>query len=68
MGTCGPFTYSAEQSGGASLPSMLSFDSSDYTFSVDETLITTSATYIIEITGVLPSPIPYSTTTFTLII
>jgi hypothetical protein len=64
ISTCGPFTYSATLSGGSSLPTMISFDPATKTFSVDETLITTTMTYTIEIFGSLPSPGSSDTTTF----
>ena len=59
-GVCGPFTYTAQQTGGAALPALLTLDSFTQTFSVDTTVIFSSVTYSIQLVGTLPAAGPTS--------
>ena len=54
--------YTATQNDLSALPDMITFDSSTYTFTVDETLITGAIVYTLMVTGQLSTPGTVSST------
>jgi hypothetical protein len=66
LGRCGSFTYAITQSDGTSVPALLTLDSSTLTFTVVTSMITTTITYTIKVTGSLATPGGTASTTFTL--
>jgi hypothetical protein len=53
LGRCSPFTYTAIQVGGAALPSLISFDSTNLIFTVTTSDIVVTTVYDIEVDGSL---------------
>jgi hypothetical protein len=53
LGACYPFAYAAALQDGSSLPSLITFDDSGYSFSIDTTQISWSTIYDIRLTGTM---------------